>query len=130
LSQKGIIEGVKKIKLAFPDLPGGFYEILSDRIKQNNFTDKRLFDAINNVIDTCEYPKPTIAKFLNYDRRIKFYNYEQYTKLINENPRLGEQYKAVKVKFAGVPMWAHVSDIQKYKLPFYKKQTTKANAKQ
>jgi len=55
---------MEKIKKAFPSLSGDFYDILCERIKENNFSDKELINAINHVIDTCIYPVPTIANFI------------------------------------------------------------------
>lgn len=60
------MESIKKIKLAFPDLPAGFYDVLSERIKSKGFSDERLNDAVNHVIDTCKYPKPTVANFISF----------------------------------------------------------------
>lgn len=71
LTTQGIIDNVKRIKLAFPDLPLGFYDILTLRLKEKNFTDMQFEDSINYVIDNCEYPKPTIAQFLKYVRKTK-----------------------------------------------------------
>ena len=56
-----------KIKNAFPTLPVEFYDILCERLKANGFTDERLTNAVNGVIDTCKYPTPTVAHFMSYD---------------------------------------------------------------
>lgn len=111
LTPKGCAEAVKKIKDAFPDLPDGFHDILSDRVLELGFSDERFLDAVKHVIDTCEYPTPTVAKFVSYDRAIKLYSYDQYLKL-----EAKKQYKPTRVKNGSAPMWAHVNDIERYKL--------------
>ena len=59
-----VIECTKKLKDAFPSLPAGFYDILNDRIIDNNFSDFMLRFAVNMVIDTCKFPTPTIADII------------------------------------------------------------------
>ena len=75
---------VKKIKDTFPALPAGFYDVLMDRIKDKNFSDKRLQDAINNVIDNCVYPTPTIANIISFDKRIKLYTYNEVLVIVDK----------------------------------------------
>lgn len=74
LTEKGIVEGVAVISKTFPALPVGFFDILIDRIKACRFSDERFHDAIVNVIDTCHYPTPTIADFIQFDKRIPCFN--------------------------------------------------------
>jgi hypothetical protein len=59
---------MEKIKNSFPSLSAGFYDILCDRLKANNFTDEKLQNAVNHVIDTCIYPIPTIANFISFNK--------------------------------------------------------------
>jgi hypothetical protein len=114
LTPDNIIKQTAKIKQAFPALPNEFYDILCERIKDKNFTDKRLIDSINNVIDTCIYPTPTIANFLIFDKTVKMYTYEQIIKLNNEYNGIMKKYKATKIPGANKPLWVHIGDIKKY----------------
>lgn len=57
---------MQKIKKSFPSLEAEFYDILCDRLKENEVTDNELTEAVNHVIDTCIYPTPTIAQFITY----------------------------------------------------------------
>ena len=70
-------ECIIKIKKAFPKLPKGWYDILQDMIDIDNFTDSRLIDATTNLISTCQYPEPTIANILGYDKKKKKYSYDE-----------------------------------------------------
>lgn len=87
LTKEGVTSGIKKIKLAFPQLPAGFYEILIDMIKEDKFTDMRFNDAVNYVIRTCTYPQPAIAQFLSFDKREKVNTYNEMCKKVEESGR-------------------------------------------
>ena len=122
LSTRTVIDGIKKIKAAFPNLPPDFYDILSDRIKENGFSDMRFVNAINHVIDTCKYPTPTIADFIGYDKQIKLYSHEEMLAKINfiGNSFRWDNYKPIKFRDREKLVWVHVDDISKYKLKIYK----------
>jgi len=112
-----IIKNIAKIKNAFPALPEGFYEVFSDRMEANGFCDDRLTDAINNVIDNCIYPTPTIAQFISFDRRFKVYHYEEMLKLSDEmGSEIWLSYDAIKFPDREKNVWVRVDDIKKYNL--------------
>ena len=69
--------GIVKLKRAFPKLNEGWYLILEEMLDEERFTDQRLNDAINNLIKTCAYPEPTIANILSYDKKAKFWTYDE-----------------------------------------------------
>jgi hypothetical protein len=118
LTKPVIVEMNIKIKQSFPGLPAGFYDVFSDRIKANGFTDQRLIDAVTHVIDNCIYPTPTIAQFISFDKNIKLYSYDQILKKNNElSGKAFEYYRPVKIEENQYhPYYAHVNDISKYKL--------------
>lgn len=98
LTQKGVAANIIRIKAAFPSLPIGFYEVIMDRLKDAGFTDERFTDAVNNVIDTCEYPNPTIAKFLKFDEHIELLTYKQMTSLAYEyGSKVWDKYQKRKI---------------------------------
>jgi hypothetical protein len=115
LTTNAVIQSLKDIKQAFPVLPVDFYDIFQRRIKANNFCDERLNDAVNFVIDNCVYPTPTVAQFITFDRRVKFYKYEELLKMSNENSEIWNSYKAIDI---GLPkkVWFHINDIAKYNI--------------
>lgn len=119
LTTQFVIESSAKLMKSFPALPKEFFEIFGDRIKDNEFNDSRLNDAVNYVIDNCVYPTPTIAQFISFDRNVKLYSYDDMIKKTNENKKAFEIYKSVKVKNLPKPMWASINDIQKYNLELY-----------
>jgi hypothetical protein len=110
-----IIRSFASIKLAFPSLPRGFYDILDDRIKANGFTNQRLKDCVASVIDNCQYPTPTIANFISYDKTVKLHKYEDIMNMAGKyGDDIWDSYKAVKL--AGMPKkaWIHINDIERY----------------
>ena len=127
LTKTAVAKSIVHIKASFPTLPSHFYSIFAERIEANGFSDQRLIDSVNYVIDNCPYPQPTIAQFISYDKNVKLYTYTEYTDFVTAH-RSGvddtggnELMKAVKVSWSDNPMFALVSDIDKYKLETFKK---------
>ena len=117
LTTECIINQVKKLKQAFPSLPKGFYDILTDRIQELGFLDSRLICAVNNLIDTCTYPTPTIANLITWDRRVKLYTYRQMVEMTNEyGASTWDDYKAVQAPGITIRVYASVFDIETYNL--------------
>jgi hypothetical protein len=117
LTTESIIKEEAKIKKAFPSLPIDFFDVFTDRIRENGFTDTRLKDAVNFVIDNCVYPTPTIAQFISYDKKFKCWSYEEMMKKWDEfGPELANSYKPIQFPDREKPVWVHVDDIKKYNL--------------
>lgn len=122
LTQKNIVSNVAIIKKSFPSLPTGFYDVLIDRLKANEFSDQRLNDAVNHVIDTCIYPTPTIANFISFDKKIKTYTYNQVIDMLDEgDDKAFDHYKPVKFNNLPALVWVHINDIAQYKLTIFEK---------
>jgi hypothetical protein len=105
-----------EIAKAFPQLPGGFYEVLNRRLKEKEFTDERLKDAVNHVIDTCQYPVPTVANFISYDKCIQIFTYADLVKQLNDDRRAWDYYDQVKVPGVDLPRYVKKEDAAKYHL--------------
>lgn len=121
LTADNVIKNVSKIKMSFPSLPAEFYDVFSDRIKDNGFSNERLNDAVNHVVDNCIYPVPTIAQFIAFDQRIKLYTYADMVKKNDEYSRVFEFYRPIKIQGLDKPMYASIDDIAKYKLESFRK---------
>jgi hypothetical protein len=63
-----LIKNMEMIKNTFPSLTPGFLDILCGRFKANGFTDARIDNAVKGVIDSYNYPTPTIASFIQFDK--------------------------------------------------------------
>jgi hypothetical protein len=119
MSETNQLKEVANVKLAFPALPNGFYLILLDRVRELKISDERLKFAVGHVIDNCEYPSPTIAQFIGFDRKIKLYNQQQILKMNDDVQGIGKFYKLVRLIGQSKPLYAHESDIEKYKLELW-----------
>lgn len=116
---KEIIESLAVIKKTYPALHKGFYDMLDDRIRANNFTAARLKDAINYVIDNCRYPTPTIADFISFDRTVKFKTYDEICWQTHNCPEIWNQWLPVKLPALPKVVWIHANDIVRFKLEKY-----------
>ena len=106
-----------KILTAFKGLDTNFTNLLAESLKRNGFTDQRLTDAVNYVIDNCPYPSPSIAEFVKFDKSVKVYSYEEMLKLGYGT----EGFKKVRLNADQVkPLWVTTSDYEKYDLNKFK----------
>jgi len=101
LTDEILVQGILKIKSSFPALPVGFYDVFMERIKDKGFSDSRLIDSINYVIDTCIYPTPTMANFLNFDKRKRLYTYNELLNLVDS----GDSFKYYEIKEINSIKW-------------------------
>lgn len=124
LTQEVVNVCMAKIKVAFPTLDKPYFMMLFKMAKENGFTDQRLKDVVQHVIETCIYPQPTIAQFLSYDQEIKLYSRSQLLTMNGNGNRPFDIYKAVDIG-KDVPMYATEEDIIKYKLKRWEEITPK-----
>lgn len=59
-----------------------FFNLLSERIIANDFTENRLIDAINHVIDNFAYKELNISDVIRFDRKVKLYTYPEVSDLV------------------------------------------------
>ena len=115
LQPKIVAENVAKIKAAFPALKPEYFSLLIDRLKERGFSDQRLIDSVNNVIDNCQYPTPTLANFLSFDKRAKIYNYQEMCNVVSSNHLKPDYFS--KIRINGKLFWVKTSDKDLYQLP-------------
>jgi len=114
----GIKMNCAKILVAFSGVDQSFTILLTESLKRNKFTDERLTDAVNFVIDNCKYPKPSISDFIQFDKKVKLYTHNEVINILYSD---FENYKAVEIE--GKLLWAHLTEIKKYSL----KRVNKSN---
>ena len=85
ISDKTGLEITNMVRHAFPSITTEFLRLLVSRMRAENFSDQRATDAVNHVIDNCEYPLPTIARFLSFDRRKRVYSYNEMLLFLSQN---------------------------------------------
>ena len=98
LTPKALSQNVAKVKAAFPSLQPDFFVLLIDRLKEKGFSDERLKDAVNSVIDNCHYPTPTLANFLSFDKRVKILTYQELCSMVTEGEASYSRYSRIKIK--------------------------------
>ncbi len=112
---------MKKIRDAFPKISDGWYSVLSMQLKANGFTDERLTSAVNDLIATCEYPEPTIARILAFDRKVTFLDYPAMCEKWAQG--LGKFYRMVRrADPTHQPLWASTDDVERYHLPVVERE--------
>ena len=60
LTQENVVRNFARIKACFPAISPEFYKILLERLKEKGFSDERLSDSVNNLIDNFQYPNPLL----------------------------------------------------------------------
>lgn len=114
------VKCIARVKAAFPALNPEFHSLLLERFQEVGASDERMRAAVKFVIDNCEYPTPTIANFMSYDRKVKLYNYHQMAdKCANGEPAF-ETHKGVRItENQPKKMWASIQDVERYNLPLW-----------
>lgn len=115
LTAKALSQGISKVKAAFPALPPDFYILLINRLKEKGFSDERVKDSVNNVIDNCQYPTPTLANFLSFDKRVKLLTYRELVSKITEGEASFATYAKIKIK--GEKYYIKKSDKEIFQIP-------------
>lgn len=77
LTTVNTMEQVKRLRGAFPNIQKEFYDLLIERAKEKGFSDDRLTDAVNNLIDTFKYPQPRVADIISWDKRVELMSYNE-----------------------------------------------------
>ena len=72
-----IAGAVKTLKAAFPKMEDEFFMLLCKRIGANEFTAKRLEDAVSHVIDNFRYKELNVADVISFDKRVRLYSYDE-----------------------------------------------------
>ena len=84
LSDMGVAKNMRKLQSAFPRQSKEFFNVLAERLIANGFTDERLTDAVNNVIDNFQFKELNISDIVRYDKKMRQYNYKEACKLVTE----------------------------------------------
>lgn len=102
-TKQQILNDTARLKKAFPQIEDATMAILIERMASAEWTQRHVQDAINHVIDNCEYPTFTIARIMNFDKKKRLYNYSGYCNLISEHKAVHEDFGTIKID--GRPYW-------------------------
>lgn len=76
-----VVTELGKLKTNF-DTIDAFIDLLSERLIANNFTNKRLRDAVGYLIDNFKYQKPKVSDIIGFDKKIRIYTHSEAYSLI------------------------------------------------
>lgn len=93
LTDTCIAISLKRLKEAFPKMQPAFFNLLSERIIANGFSDKRLSDAVNNVIDNFEYKELNVSDIIKYDRKVKLHTYKEAAAMVTAGKATFEDFE-------------------------------------
>ena len=109
-TQEQIIRNIAKLEMAFPKMERGFFKILLDRIDANSFSNKRLENAVNYVIDRFQYKELNVADIISWDRKISIYTYQQVCNLIQKSLIKGFEDTEIR-EINGTKYWVMKRDL-------------------
>ena len=81
----GVAKNMRKLQSAFPKQSKEFFNVLAERLIATGFTDQRLTDAVNNVIDNFQYKELNVSDIVQFDKKIRLYTYPEACKLVTKD---------------------------------------------
>lgn len=98
ISERTIMLCINRLSEAFPNIRTNFVSLLVDRAQDNGMNDEQLLESVNEVIDTCHYPTPTIADFIGKNKNRKLYTYAQLIEMANKDgAEVWEKFETIKL---------------------------------
>lgn len=88
-----------------------FFNILSERISDNNFSNERLKDAVNHVLDNFQYKELNISDIIRFDKRIKLYTYNEVCTLVTKGLVSFDEYEVKTINDS--TFWVKKTDLMK-----------------
>lgn len=90
-------QNMNKLKVSFPKMSSEFFNVLAERIVANGFTNERLKDAVNHVLDNFQYKELTISDIVKFDKRVKLYTYNEVCVLVTKNQASFEDFEVKRI---------------------------------
>jgi hypothetical protein len=109
-SPQGIAVQIARLKVAFPKMERHFFDILAERIVDNDFTEKRLEEAVNHIIDNFQYKELNVADIIKFDKQVKLYTGNEF---VNAQMNGIHYSKFQKREIDGVRFWILKEDLIK-----------------
>jgi hypothetical protein len=119
-TKRGLSDAIARVGKAFPGWSEEQASILKDRFADNEFTDKRMMDAVNHVIDNYDgYSKiPNIANFIRFDKQIKIYTYQQLCTAHDKGELVTSDYSPVDLG-QSKPSFISTTDAERYNVKMW-----------
>ena len=84
-----------RLRDAFPNMRESFFDLLAERVIENDFTAQRLLDAVNNVIDNFQYKELNVADIIRYDRKARAYTYAEACDMVTRGEATFADFKVI-----------------------------------
>lgn len=128
ITQSKAIAETEKILVAFPKIEPAMLKLLRDRFKANGFTDKRMEDAVNHVIDSYTgFDKlPSIGDFVSYDKKVECISQlDLQKKITKEGNSIKYEYTCIDIK--GKPYYVKNIDFERYHFQKFEPKPVKSH---
>lgn len=79
-----VLQNINRLKTSFPKMSDDFFNILSERLSDNGFSDERMKDAVNYVIDNFQYKELNVSDIIKFDKRVKLYTYNEVCNMVTK----------------------------------------------
>jgi hypothetical protein len=86
-----------RLSIAFPKMTKEFFLLLTEFVINENFTAKRLEDAVNHIIANFQYKELNISDVIKFDRRVKLYTYGEVCTLVTQGKAGFEDFEIRKI---------------------------------
>lgn len=93
-----ILQSVNRLRVAFPKMSDDFFNVLAERIVANKFSNKRLQDAVNHILDNFQYKELNISDIVKFDKRAKLYSYNDVCNLVTRNQASFSDFQIVEIE--------------------------------
>lgn len=78
-------QAIGRLSVAFPKQTREFCALAIERMNENNFTEERMRDAVNYLIDNFQYRELNIADIIRFDKKKKLYTRSQMLEMLQCN---------------------------------------------
>jgi hypothetical protein len=93
-----ILQSVNRLKVSFPKMSNDFFNVLAERVVANKFSNKRLQDAVNYVLDNFQYKELNISDIVKFDKRAKLYSYNEVCNLVTKSQASFSDFQIVELE--------------------------------
>lgn len=97
LTPECVMRNQLRLSAVFPRMGENFFNLLTERLVENGFSDERLTDAINHLIDNFQYKELNVSDVLRFDKVKKLYDYSAYCDEVSSGRARGGDFGNIKI---------------------------------
>lgn len=107
-------EQIIRLRNTFPKLSDGWFKELDLTIDRLGFDNRKFIDAVDSLIENFEYPEPSIANLIKFDKKIDLKTYNDILPECSPGINGFEKYQACNID--GELFYVKKTDLIKYKI--------------